>query len=137
MKFQKKTCKYCGYPIGRKEHGNRIRCRECSATHHRNTSRFRQRIIRQVGNQGLKNYQILETITSNHNWETPFVSTIRKLTNLGFDFSRGGNTHNTDDVSYPRVFVVVQFEVYYVPNSKTSDSQKNFQSVIIKYNINE
>lgn len=76
-------------------------------------------------------------MTSSHDWEAPFVTTIEKLTNLGFDFSRGGNTHNTDNINYPRVFVVLQFEVFHHPAGRMANSQHNFQSVIIKRNNKE
>jgi|1048.fasta_scaffold116650_1 hypothetical protein len=72
-------------------------------------------------------------MTSNHDWEAPFITTIRKLTNLGFDFSKGGSTFNTYDELYPRVFVVIQFEVFHHPNGE----MQNFQSVLIKQNNKE
>jgi hypothetical protein len=132
--FRKQTCKYCCFPLSNEDHGNRLRCRDCSIIHHREVSRFRQSIIRQIGNQGLKNYKILETLTSNHNWEAPIITTISKLIKKGFSFSRGGETYNTDDAIYPRVFVVLQFDVYYHPDSLFSEHPTNPQSVIIKKN---
>ncbi len=132
MNFQKKTCKYCGLPIGKKEHGNRIRCKECSAIHHRDTSKYRQRIIRQLGNQGLKNLTIIETITLKHNWEFEFITNIQKLITKGFSFSQGGYTHNTDDLAFPRVFIVIKFEIHYNPVGKSSNSSTKAQLAVIK-----
>jgi hypothetical protein len=128
-----RTCPNCFCPLSKFDHGNRQRCHECSLLEKRQSNRNRQRIIRQVGNQGLKNLKILDTMTSTHDWEAPFITTIRKLTNLGFDFSKGGSTFNTYDELYPRVFVVIQFEVFHHPNGEI----QNFQSVLIKQNNKE
>lgn len=129
-----RTCQNCFCPLSKFDHGNRKRCHECSLLEKRHSNRDRQRIIRQVGNQGLKNLKILETISPNHLWEAPLIITIHKLIKKGFSFSRGGETYNTDDAIYPRVFVVMQFDVFYHPDSILSEQPTNPKSVIIKKN---
>jgi hypothetical protein len=73
-------------------------------------------------------------LTSNHHWEAPLITTISKLIKKGFSFSLGGETYNTDDAIYPRVFVVLQFDIFYHPDSIFSEQPTNPQSVIIKKN---
>ena len=107
-------------------HGNRVRCYLCALLYKRKYNRDKQRILRQVGKVGLKNFQILENITLNHDWNESFSTSMRKLVSKGFDFSQGGQTYDTFSKDQTTVFVVIHFEVYYtaLPN----------KSIIIKLN---
>lgn len=108
-------------------HGNRVRCELCALLYKRKYNRDKQRILRQVGKVGLKNFQILENITLNHDWDNLFLTTMGKLMSKGFDFSQGGQTCDTFSEDQRKVFVVIHFEVYYtaLPNN----------TVIIKLNL--
>ena len=108
------------------DHGNRLRCFLCALVHKRKYNREKQRILRQVGKVGLKNLQILENITLNHDWNESFSTSMRKLVSKGFDFRQGGKTYDTFSEDQTTVFVVIHFEVYYtaLPNN----------TVIIKLN---
>ena len=109
------------------DHGNRVRCGYCALLYKRKYNRDKQRILRQVGKVGLKNFQILENITLNHDWNEPFSTSVGKLVSKGFDFRQGGKTYDTLSEDQTRVFVVIHFEVYYtaLPNN----------TVIIKLNL--
>jgi hypothetical protein len=96
-------------------HGNRVRCYLCALLYKRKYNRDKQRILRQVGKVGLKNFQILENITLNHDWDNLFLTTMRKLVSKGFDFSQGGKTYDTFSEDQTTVFIVIDFQVYYNP----------------------
>lgn len=120
-------CKGCSLKFDQLDHGNRVRCELCALVHKRKYNRDKQRILRQVGKVGLKNFQILENITMSHDWNEPFSTSVGKLVSKGFDFSQGGQTCDTFSKDQTTVFVVIHFEVYYtaLPNN----------TVIIKLNL--
>ena len=119
-------CKDCSLKFDQLDHGNRLRCYLCALLHKRKYNRDKKRILRQVGKVGLKNFQILENITLNHDWNEPFSTSVGKLVSKGFDFRQVGKTYDTFSVVQTTVFVVIHFEVYYtaLPNN----------TVIIKLN---
>ena len=112
-------CKDCSLKFDQLDHGNRVRCYLCALLYKRKYNRDKQRILRQVGKVGLKNFQILENITLNHDWNEPFSTSVGKLVSKGFDFSQGGQTCATFSEVQTTVFVVIHFEVYYtaLPNN--------------------
>ena len=109
-------------------HGNRVRCYLCALLYKRKYNRDKQRILRQVGKVGLKNFQILENITLNHDWNESFSTSMRKLVSKGFDFSQGGKTYDTFSEDQTTVFIVIDFQVYYNPTLPNNP-------VIIKLNL--
>ena len=109
-------------------HGNRVRCKLCALFHKRTYNREKQRILRQIGKVGLKNFQILENITLNHDWDNSFSTSMGKLVSKGFDFSQGGKTYDTISEVHTKVFIVIDFEVYYNPTLPNNP-------VIIKLNL--
>lgn len=121
-------CKDCSLKFDQLDHGNRVRCYLCALVHKRKYNRDKQRILRQVGKVGLKNFQILENITLNHDWDNSFSTSVRKLVSKGFDFSLGGKTCDTFLEVHTTVFIVIHFEVYYNPTLPNN-------TVIIKLNL--
>ena len=122
-----KQCRNCYKILDQLDHGNRVRCELCALVHKRKYNRDKQRILRQIGKVGLKNFQILENITLKHDWDNSFLTSMGKLVSKGFDFSQGGHTCATFSEVQTTVFVVIHFEVYYtaLPNNP----------VIIKCNL--
>ena len=111
-----KKCIRCLRFIDQLEHGNRLRCKLCAILHKREYNRNKQRIIREIGKPGLKNFQLLEQITSSHNWDENYKTTINQMVRRGFDFSQGGKTY--DSTSHPnyKVILIMHYAVYYNPN---------------------
>ena len=110
-----KRCRNCYKILDLLDHGNRVRCELCALLHKRKYNRDKQRIIRQIGKVGLKNFQILENITLNHDWDKPFLTSVSKLVTKGFNFSQGGKTYDTFSEVQKTVFVVIHYELYYNP----------------------
>ena len=126
--YSEKRCQGCNRTFDQLDHGNRVRCGYCALLYKRKYNRDKQRILRQVGKVGLKNFQILENITLNHDWNEPFSTSVGKLVSKGFDFRQGGKTYDTLSEDQTTVFIVIDFQVYYNPTLPNNP-------VIIKLNL--
>lgn len=110
-----KNCLRCGEAISEDAHGNIKRCAPCSKKHKRESSRNKQKIIRELGNQGLKNYRIVEYLYSKHAQNGIAVTNIAKLVHFGFRFNVGITQIESSktDPEYPNIIHVMDYELRY------------------------
>lgn len=115
-----KLCLRCGEAIPEDTHGNAKRHQICAKRHKNEFNRNKQKIIRELGNQGLKNYRIVEYLYLKHAQNGIAVTNIAKLVHFGFRFNVGITQIESSktDPEYPNIIHVMDYELRYHATQK-------------------
>ncbi len=110
-----KNCLRCGEAISEDAHGNIKRCAPCSKKHKRESSRNKQKIIRELGKYGLKNLKVVEYLYSKNAQNGTAAVTIERLVQYGFKFNVGVTQMESTktDPEYPNIIHVMDYELRY------------------------
>jgi hypothetical protein len=100
-------CINCNSPLPyQKHHGNTKRCPECAREYKRESNKKRQFIIRLIGNPGLRNYQIINTLFKMG--ITPDV-TLKAIKQKGFSIQTGFMITEIDYTTCTMTIQIMEF----------------------------
>lgn len=127
-----KNCLRCGEALPEDAHGNLKRCEAtCAKQHKRDINRNRQKIIRELGKHGLKNYKVLEYLYAKYAQNGILEISQEKLVHIGFRFNIGVTQIELKDSEseYPNILHVINYELRY------HAIQKDKPVLIIKFKL--
>jgi septin family protein len=112
-------CIDCNTPLPyQKHHGNTKRCPECAREYKRESNKKRQFIIRLIGNPGLRNYQIINTLFT---MGMPPVITLKAITQKGFSIQTG---FIIKEIDYQTCTVTIQIMEFIIKLTPHNPEQK-------------